>query len=249
MSDFQWKCPWNTCNHAEAQECYGIKSHKGCGGRFPSQTPEEAAVEITKMSPAEDRRLEQEARGAILRWGYGRFVDKLAEVSTDSVGGLWCAAPAAPSVGEPPGMVTLKERIDELIAKHGTLRASARALEVDAGYLSRLRYGEKDTPGETLLTRMGLRRTELYERLAASPAVPAGVPTDFMVALAFHEAYERLAPSFGYTTRPETRAFDSNSANGKLMIAVIGEIRALLKAGSVHPSAAGAGNAGARNAE
>lgn len=39
----------------------------------------------------------------------------------------------------------------------------------------------------------------------------------------FHEAYERLAPSFGYETRPETRAFDPQSANGKLMIAVCQE--------------------------
>jgi len=36
----------------------------------------------------------------------------------------------------------------------------------------------------------------------------------------FHEVYEELAPSFGYETRAETRAFDRNSANGKLTIAV-----------------------------
>lgn len=40
----------------------------------------------------------------------------------------------------------------------------------------------------------------------------------------FHEAYERLAPSFGYETRKETRAFDPESPNGKLMIAVCGEV-------------------------
>lgn len=44
------------------------------------------------------------------------------------------------------------------------------------------------------------------------------------MALRFHEAYERLAPSFGYTTRTETRAFDPESSNGKLMIAVCDEI-------------------------
>lgn len=37
----------------------------------------------------------------------------------------------------------------------------------------------------------------------------------------FHEAYERLAPQFGYETRPETREFDPNSPNGRLMMAVI----------------------------
>ena len=40
------------------------------------------------------------------------------------------------------------------------------------------------------------------------------------LARAFHDAYETLAPSFGYTTRPETREFDPNSANGRLMMAV-----------------------------
>jgi SAM-dependent methyltransferase len=44
------------------------------------------------------------------------------------------------------------------------------------------------------------------------------------LARRFHEAYERLAPSFGYETRPETRAFDPTSKNGRLMIAVCAEI-------------------------
>lgn len=30
-------------------------------------------------------------------------------------------------------------------------------------------------------------------------------PTPLDLAAQFHEAYERLAPSFGYTTRPESR--------------------------------------------
>lgn len=40
----------------------------------------------------------------------------------------------------------------------------------------------------------------------------------------FHEVYERLAPSFGYETRKDTRIFDPNSRNGKLMIAVCQEV-------------------------
>lgn len=40
----------------------------------------------------------------------------------------------------------------------------------------------------------------------------------------FHDRYERLAPSFGYETRVETRAFDPTSKNGRLMIAVCDEI-------------------------
>ena len=47
----------------------------------------------------------------------------------------------------------------------------------------------------------------------------------------FHEIYERLAPSFGYETRNETRQFDPSTPNGQLMIAVCGEIaRATLAA-------------------
>lgn len=37
----------------------------------------------------------------------------------------------------------------------------------------------------------------------------------------FHDAYERLAPQFGYETRPDTREFDPDSPNGRLMMAVI----------------------------
>lgn len=44
------------------------------------------------------------------------------------------------------------------------------------------------------------------------------------LALLFHEAYERLAPEFGYETRTETRSFDVESPNGKLMVAVCQEI-------------------------
>lgn len=41
-----------------------------------------------------------------------------------------------------------------------------------------------------------------------------------LLARWFHDTYERLAPSFGYETRPDTKAFDPTSANGRLMIAV-----------------------------
>lgn len=44
------------------------------------------------------------------------------------------------------------------------------------------------------------------------------------LARKFHEAYERLAPQFGYETRQETRAFDPKSANGRLMVAVCAEL-------------------------
>lgn len=40
------------------------------------------------------------------------------------------------------------------------------------------------------------------------------------LAQKFHEVYERLAPSFGYETRIDTKIFDPGSKNGKLMVAV-----------------------------
>lgn len=44
------------------------------------------------------------------------------------------------------------------------------------------------------------------------------------LAKLFHDTYERLAPSYGYETREETRQFDENSKNGQLMIATCNEI-------------------------
>lgn len=58
--------------------------------------------------------------------------------------------------------MTLQERIKQLIAMHGSLRATARVLQCDSGYLSRLQSGEKDNPDELLLRRMGLRRVVTY---------------------------------------------------------------------------------------
>lgn len=44
------------------------------------------------------------------------------------------------------------------------------------------------------------------------------------LAIKFHDAYERLAPQYGYETRRETRKFDAQSPNGRLMIAVCREV-------------------------
>lgn len=46
------------------------------------------------------------------------------------------------------------------------------------------------------------------------------------LARLFHAEYERLAPQFGYETRTETREFDPQSANGRLMTAVCSSILA-----------------------
>jgi hypothetical protein len=53
--------------------------------------------------------------------------------------------------------MTLAERVAQLCMQHGSLRAAARVLEVDPGYLSRLASGEKVRPGAALLKRMGIK--------------------------------------------------------------------------------------------
>ena len=45
-----------------------------------------------------------------------------------------------------------------------------------------------------------------------------------LLARKFHDTYERLAPDFGYETRDDTKSFEPNSPNGRLMIAVCGEV-------------------------
>lgn len=46
------------------------------------------------------------------------------------------------------------------------------------------------------------------------------------VAAAFHEAYERLAPGYGYATRPESAVpwLAVPEQNRRLMVAVVGEL-------------------------
>ena len=40
----------------------------------------------------------------------------------------------------------------------------------------------------------------------------------------FHDTYEKLASEYAYETREDTKAFDINSNNGKLMYATVNEI-------------------------
>ena len=52
------------------------------------------------------------------------------------------------------------------------------------------------------------------------------------LAVRFHECYERLAPDYGYETREDTKSFDHESKNGKLMVAVCAEMLSFSKAES-----------------
>ena len=46
----------------------------------------------------------------------------------------------------------------------------------------------------------------------------------FNLTKEFHDTYERLSSEYGYETRKETRVFDRNSNNGKLMFATVNEV-------------------------
>ncbi len=74
--------------------------------------------------------------------------------------------------------MTLRQRIEDLVQQHGSLRAVARVTEIDVGYLSRLRAGEKVNPEKDKLRRLGLRRVVMYEplNLREEPAQPQGPP-------------------------------------------------------------------------
>lgn len=77
-------------------------------------------------------------------------------------------------------------------------------------------------------------------RLEAAAVPELSLEDVVRLAERFHETYERLAPSFGYETRPETRQFDPTTPNGKLMIAVCAELASLVRSvpvGEVKPVA------------
>lgn len=63
-----------------------------------------------------------------------------------------------------------------------------------------------------------------------APASMLAYGSDREVAESFHRLYEELAPQFGYETRADTKAFDPESNNGRLMTAVCGQIAGQIRA-------------------
>lgn len=78
--------------------------------------------------------------------------------------------------------MTLQDRIAELAVHHGSLRALARATQIEVGYLSRLYSGKKVRPGKEILRKLGLRAVLTYE---STEPTEARRPQD-------DEAYEAL---------------------------------------------------------
>lgn len=110
------------------------------------------------------------------------------------------------------------------------LEPTAAMIEEGAQRLVRLETGEEVWPDswDWLQVRAARQEAERVWRsmwLAASDtssATPYQLPwTPEETARRFHEAYEHFAPAFGYKTRSDTREWNSDSANGRLMIAVI----------------------------
>ena len=90
----------------------------------------------------------------------------------------------------------------------------------DAGYVFYHPLFDPVPEGKFFPT-LGIVMRTVEEEEATMNIGPLGsVTTPLSMALRFHEVYEELAPSFGYETRTETRQFDPESANGRLMTAV-----------------------------
>jgi hypothetical protein len=62
---------------------------------------------------------------------------------------------------------SLAERINQLVAIHGSLCAVSEEIVLNKGYLSRLRSGAKDNPSDDKLAALGLKRevTIVYKRI------------------------------------------------------------------------------------
>ena len=77
---------------------------------------------------------------------------------------------------------------------------------------------------EGFMDRIEPKVDALLAGTARSESEPL-LPNPIYMARFFHETYERLAPQFGYETRADTKTFDHESPNGRLMAAVCEEFR------------------------
>ena len=60
--------------------------------------------------------------------------------------------------------------------------------------------------------------------MVQTKSIEKAYPEAYRLARRFHELYELSAPAFGYKTKEETKEFDPESANGRLMAWVCFEI-------------------------
>lgn len=59
-------------------------------------------------------------------------------------------------------LVSLAQRIEQLIQKHGSLLAVQEATGVDVMYMERIQNGEKPRPHKDCVDRLGLKTVIMY---------------------------------------------------------------------------------------
>lgn len=153
----------------------------------------------------------------------------LPEEIADSVLAILAASTKpAPTEPVPTGMTDVQQ-IAMALQRHGLslLKTAAgydvrRLGPIKAHIVSDLSNVRRAPDGGDKVFGAELRREFLAPTAAGSEALS--------LATFFHNTYERLAPSFGYETRLDTKTFDALSNNGRLMTAVCGEVLSSLAA-------------------
>lgn len=92
-------------------------------------------------------------------WEGSEFERRMEEANTPEKRALWQSVAKIADGTE----ITLAARIEILANAHGSLRQLAESIGEDAGYLSRLRSGEKDNPSDEVLQKLGLVRVVKYQ--------------------------------------------------------------------------------------
>ena len=59
----------------------------------------------------------------------------------------------------------IRTRVGELINTHGSVRAAAKAIGIESSYLFRLSTGEKSSPSDATLAKLGMKRVITFERI------------------------------------------------------------------------------------
>ena len=121
---------------------------------------------------------------------------------------------------------------DDIEALKAELRAARREARNERNLRMNIEQFHNECMEEAAikLRAMEIRAQVAENKLANDSITGGGTPyrecTGSALALAkqFHDTYERLAPKYGYETRPDTRQFDADSPNGRLMVAVCREI-------------------------
>ncbi len=125
----------------------------------------------------------QPAGGAVPEgYDYGVFIGYLIEncegheVAEENLQGWMADMLADPHYGplfrreiDIPAKTSLQMAVEAAEEEHGSLRAAAKVIGVDAGYLSRLKSGSKSAPGDSVLSALGLERVLRYRTTAPHP--------------------------------------------------------------------------------